>query len=381
MSGCDDGWPTSPADLPMSSPRFLLPLLLATAAMSLPDHAAFAAAPHADAPRVIAHRGASARMPEHTLAAYRRAVEDGADFIEPDLVMTRDGVLVARHENEIGGTTDVALHPQFADRRRTQRIDGVDVTGWFTEDFTLAELKTLRAREPLPALRGVWYDRQFAVPTLHEILVLLDDLVRGSGRDVGLIPEIKHPTHFRSLGLPMEQALLDVLGKHEVATRVPLVVQSFEPASLRTLRDIAPPVLPDLRLLQLIGDPRTRPADVEAAGGDPRYRDMLTPAGLRTIATYASLLGPHKSQVGEFGRGGRFEATTLVADAHAAGLRVMPYTFRPENPYLPRALRSGTADARHDAGAIAEMRAFLDAGVDGLFADDPALARQAVDAR
>lgn len=369
------------ADRLMSRTRFLLPLLPVIAAMTLSDHAASAATPTDEAARVIAHRGASARMPEHTLAAYRRAVEGGADFIEPDLVMTRDGVLVARHENEIGGTTDVALHPQFADRKRTQRIDGSDVTGWFTEDFTLAELKTLRAREPLPALRGVWYDRQFAVPTLHEIMVLLDDLVRDSGRSVGLIPEIKHPTHFRSIGLPMEQAVIDVLAKHHVATRVPLVLQSFEPTSLRTLRDIAAPVLPDLRLLQLIGDPRAKPADVDAAGDDLRYRDMLTPDGLRAIAAYASLLGPHKSQIGEFGRGGRFESTALIADAHAAGLQVMPYTFRPENPYLPRTLRSGGANARNEAGAIAEMRAFLDAGVDGLFADDPALARQAVDAR
>ncbi|MDR6990605.1 glycerophosphodiester phosphodiesterase family protein [Luteimonas sp. 3794] len=365
----------------MSRTSFLIPLLLATAAMTLPDRVASAAAPTADAPRVIAHRGASARMPEHTLAAYRRAVEDGADFIEPDLVMTRDGVLVARHENEIGGTTDVALYPQFADRKRTQRIDGVDVTGWFTEDFTLAELKTLRAREPLPALRGIWFDRQFAVPTLHEIMVLLDDLVRESGRPVGLIPEIKHPTYFREIGLPMEQALLDVLATHEIATRVPLVVQSFEPTSLRTLGGLTAPVLPDLRLLQLIGDPRARPADVDAAGGDLRYRDMLTADGLRAIAEYASMLGPHKSQVGEVGRGGRFEATTLIADAHAAGLQVMPYTFRPENPYLPSALRSGGGHARNETGAIAEMRMYLDAGVDGLFADDPALARRAVDAR
>lgn len=365
----------------MPSIRVLLPLyLLASIASMLPLSTA-AAKPGAEAPRVIAHRGASARMPEHTLAAYRRAVEDGADFIEPDLVMTRDGVLVARHENEIGGTTDVALFPEFADRKRTQRIDGVEVTGWFTEDFTLAELKTLRAREPLPALRGVWYDRQFSVPTLHEVMVLLDDLVRSSGRDIGLIPEIKHPTHFARHGLPMEQALLDVLATHEISRRVPLVVQSFEPASLRTLQRIAPPVLPDLGLLQLIGDVRSRPADVEAAGGQLRYRDMLTPAGLANIAQYARWLGPHKSHVGEVVRGGRLEATSLVADAHAAGLKVMPYTFRPENPYLPRSLRSGGAQARNEAGAHAEMRAYLDAGIDGLFADDPALARQAVDAR
>jgi len=365
----------------MSPTRFLLPLLLAATAMTGPAHIAHAADAPMARPLVIAHRGASARMPEHTLAAYRRAIEDGADFIEPDLVMTRDGVLVARHENEIGGTTDVALHPQFADRKRTQRIDGADVTGWFTEDFSLAELKTLRAREPLPALRGVWYDRQFAVPTLHEVMVLLDDLVRESGRPVGLIPEIKHPTHFAGIGLPMEQALVDALATHEIARRVPVVVQSFEPASLRTLARIGAGPLPALELLQLIGDPRTRPADVEAAGGDTRYRDLLTPDGLRGITQYARWLGPHKSQVGEIGRGGRFEPTTLVADAHAAGLKVMPYTFRPENPYLPRSLRSGAANARNEAGARAEMRLFLETGIDGLFADDPALARQAVDAR
>ncbi|WP_159681631.1 glycerophosphodiester phosphodiesterase family protein [Luteimonas sp. 9C] len=345
--------------------------------MTLPEHAASAAPPAAGAPRVIAHRGASAHRPEHTLPAYRRAVEDGADFIEPDLVMTRDGVLVARHENELGGTTDVALHPQFAARQRTQPIDGRAITGWFTEDFTLSELKTLRAREPMPALRGDAHDRRFPVSTLHEILALLDDLVRTSGRQVGLIPELKHPTHFRAIGLPMEQALIDVLAEHDIATRVPLVVQSFESTSLRTLRDIAAPVLPDLRLLQLIGDPRARPADGDAARSDLRDRDMLTPDGLRAIATYAALLGPHKSQIAD----GRFEATTLVADAHAAGLQVMPYTFRPENRYLPLGLRHGGPDARNEAGAIAEMRAFLDAGVDGLFADDPALARRAVDAR
>ena len=366
----------------MSRPSVLIALLLAaTAAMSI-DSAR--AAPPTDVETrvaVIAHRGASARMPEHTLAAYRRAVEDGADFIEPDLVMTRDGVLVARHENEIGGTTDVAQHPQFADRRRTQRIDGVEVSGWFTEDFSLAELKTLRAREPLPALRGIWYDRAFAVPTLHEILVLLDDLVRIHGRAVGLIPELKHSTHFRALGMPLEPALLDVLGKHDIAARVPLVVQSFEPGSLRTLRAAQPDTLPGLRLLQLVGEPRQRPADVVADGGKLRYADMLTPDGLRGVAQYAQLLGPHKSQIGEVRRDGRLEGDTLIADAHAAGLQVMPYTFRPENPYLPRALRSGAADARNERGAIVEMRAYIDAGVDGLFADDPALARQAVDAR
>ena len=358
-------------------------LLLLTAAMTvlplLSTLPADAAPPAAHAV-VVAHRGASARLPEHTLESYRRAIADGADFIEPDLVMTRDGVLVARHENAIGDTTDVALHPEFVDRKRTQKIDGERVTDWFAEDFTLAELKTLRARERLPELRGVWYDRQFAVPTLHEILVLLEDHMREGGRPVGLIPEIKHPTHFRAIGLPMEQAVLDVLAAHEVSRQIPLVLQSFEPGSLRMLDALKAQVLPDLQLLQLIGPLRAHPADVEAADGELRYRDMLAPEGLRAVATYAQYLGPEKSQVGEVGRRGRFDATTLVADAHAAGLRVMPYTFRPENPFLPGALRSGGVHDRHEAGALAEMTAFLEAGVDGLFADDPALARQAVDA-
>ncbi|MCD9027223.1 glycerophosphodiester phosphodiesterase [Luteimonas sp. BDR2-5] len=330
-------------------------------------------------PLVVAHRGASARLPEHTLAAYRRAIEDGADAIEPDLVMTRDGVLVARHENEIGSTTDVGQRPEFADRRRTQRIDGVAVTGWFTEDFTLAELKTLRARERLPAVRGIWYDGQYAIPTLHEIVILLSDLSQAHGRTIGLMPEIKHPSHFQALGLAMEAPLLEVLAQHPVTQRAPVVVQSFEIANLRTLRGMLGPAHGNIELLQLIGDPRERPADVAAAGNGPRYRDMTTPDGLRTIAGYAQWIGPPVAQLGEIGRGGTIEPTTLVADAHAAGLRVLPYTFRPENPFLPKPLRRGAANARNEDGSIAEMRAYLALGIDGLFTDDPALGRAAVD--
>ncbi len=329
-------------------------------------------------PLVIAHRGASARLPEHTLAAYRRAIEDGADVIEPDLVMTRDGVLVARHENEIGGTTDVAQRPEFAERQRTQTIDGTRVTGWFTEDFTLGELKTLRARERLPDLRGVWYDGQYAVPTLHEVVILLADMSTAQGRSIGLMPEIKHPAHFQALGLAMEAPLLAVLDKHDVTRSAPVVVQSFEIASLQTLRGLLGADHGNIALLQLIGDPRERPADV--AGGDgPRYRDMLTPEGLRAIAGYAQWIGPEKGLLGEVGRGGRIEPTTLVADAHAAGLRVAPYTFRPENPFLPKALRRGAANARNEDGSVTEMRAYLSLGIDGLFTDDPALGRAAVD--
>ncbi len=348
----------------------------------MPTFAATAATP-ADAaarPLVVAHRGASARLPEHTLAAYRRAIEDGADCIEPDLVMTRDGVLVARHENEIGGTTDVTAHVEFAGRRRTQQIDGSPTTGWFVEDFTLAELKTLRARERLPAIRGVWYDGQYAVPTLQEIVLLLADMSATSGRDICLVPEIKHPGHFQALGLSMEAPLLAVLAQHEVTRTAPVIVQSFETANLRALRAQIGPSHANIRLLQLIGTPRDRPADVAAADGALRYRDMTTPDGLRDIATYAEWIGPPVAQLGQIGRGGAMEATSLVDDAHAAGLKVMPYTFRPENPFLPKVLRRGSINARHEAGSVTEMRAYLALGIDGLFTDDPALGRRAVDA-
>ncbi|WP_233198823.1 MULTISPECIES: glycerophosphodiester phosphodiesterase family protein [Luteimonas] len=346
---------------------------------SLPGPTLHAATPQtATRPLVIAHRGASARLPEHTLAAYRRAIDDGADVIEPDLVMTRDGVLVARHENEIGGTTDVARRVEFAGHRRTQPIDGSPVTGWFTEDFTLAELRSLRAREPLPDVRSVAHDGAYAVPTFDEILALLADAA-ADGRVVGLMPELKHPTHFRALDLAMEAPLLAALAGHAAAGGGAVVVQSFEPTALRELRAQLAPRHGDVELLQLIGGADTQPADVAARGEALRYRDMTTPDGLRAIAGYAQWLGPHKSAIARFADDDRPHATTLVADAHAAGLRIAPYTFRPENPYLPAALREGRADARHEAGAIAEMRAYLALGIDGLFTDDPALGRRAVD--
>src|SRR5690348_9602994 len=202
-------------------------------------------------PQVIAHRGACAHLPEHTLAAYARAIADGADLIEPDLVMTRDGVLVARHENEIGATTDVAAHPRFAARRTRKHIDGVPVEGWFTEDFTLAELKRLRTRERLPDLRGTAHDGQHPIATLEEIIELLAAENARHGRVIGLIPEIKHGTWSRQQGLPMEQRLLGALRAHACTRSVPVVIQSFEPANLRALRaDLAD--LPNVRLLQLI---------------------------------------------------------------------------------------------------------------------------------
>jgi len=323
-------------------------------------------------PIVIAHRGASAHRPEHTLAAYRLAIAAGADFIEPDLVPTRDHVLVARHENAIGGTTDVAAHPEFAARRTTKVIDGVAVDDWFVEDFTLAELKRLRARERLPALRpaNTAYDGRFEVPTVAEILDLAARESARLGRTVGVYPETKHPSYFRGLGLPLEEALVAQLtaagytGKDDAA-----ILQSFEVANLKALRTMT-----DLRLIQLIGD--GAPADAAV----PSYDAMLTPAGLRAVADYADGIGPAKDRIVPRDAAGRsLPATSLVADAHAAGLAVHPWTFRPENAFLPAELRRGDDPAGHGDGA-AELAAFLALGVDGVFADDPAVAVAAIEA-
>jgi len=325
-------------------------------------------------PQVIAHRGASAHLPEHTLAAYARAIADGADMIEPDLVMTRDGVLVARHENEIGATTDVAAHPRFASRRARKYIDGVLVEGWFTEDFTLAELKTLRTRERLPDLRGTAHDGQHPIATLEEIIELLATERARQGREVGLIPEIKHGTWSQCQGLPMEQRLLDTLAAHACTRSAPVVIQSFELANLRALRKRLGD-RPNVRLLQLVDEPQAQPWDVAAAGGNLRYADLLTPAGLREVATWADAIGPNARAILPLDEEGRFgPPTSLVRDAHAAGLEVHAWTFRPENVFLPRALWRGRDPAtRHAQGSIAEIRAHLDAGIDAFFTDDPAL--------
>jgi glycerophosphoryl diester phosphodiesterase len=336
-------------------------LLLAVAVMT--------ALPLAAAPIVIAHRGASADRPEHTLAAYRLAIEQGADFIEPDLVPTRDGELVARHENEIGGTTDVAEHPEFADRRTTKTIDGERVTGWFTEDFTLAELKRLRARERLPQLRpaNTAHDGRDTIPTLAEIIAL----ARSAGRTVGIYPETKHPSYFRSIGLPLEERLLAVLAAGGYTKRGdPVFIQSFEVGNLRALR-----ARTDLRLIQLVAA-AGRPADATAD-----YASMLTPEGLRAIAAYADGIGVEKSLVLPRDAAGRsLPASELVAAAHAAGLKVHAWTFRPENYFLPLELRQGE-DPRGRGDAEAELRAAAAAGVDGVFSDSVAEAVRAFRSR
>ena len=314
-------------------------------------------------PVVIGHRGASGYRPEHTLAAYELAIEQGADYIEPDLVSTRDGVLVARHENEIGGTTDVADHPEFADRRTTKTIDGRAVTGWFTEDFTYKELRTLRAKERLPQVRpdNTAYDGQERIPTLDEVI----KLARREG--VGIYPETKHPTYFDSIGLSLEEPLAAALEKrHWDDADDPVIIQSFETANLRELDTMV-----DVPLAQLV-DASGAPYDFTAAGDPRTYTDLLTPAGLAWIATYADGVGVNKERVLPRTGGATTVPSPVVGDAHAEGLIVHVWTLRRENQFMATNFRIGT-DPNAPGDLAAEARAFLDAGVDGIFSDNPDL--------
>jgi len=340
-------------------------------------------APLAPKVLVIGHRGASALRPEHTLASYGKAIADGADFIEPDLVMTRDGVPVARHENEISGTTDVAQHPEFASRKATKTIDGHAVTGWFTEDFTLAELKTLRARERLPEFRSTAYDGQFQIPTMDEIIDFVATESATRGRVIGIIPEIKHGTYFKKAGLPMEDRVLTILAAHAYTRTAPVEIQSFEVANLRYLRGKLGKAHPNIRLLQLLDDTTEQPYDVVTAGSKMSYGDMMTPKGLHEIATYADAIGPNIRAIIPLASDGSLgKPTSLVRDAHAAKLEVHPYTFRPENHFQAKNFWQGNDPKTfNEAGSIAEIRAYLAAGVDAFFTDDPAIGRKAVDER
>jgi glycerophosphoryl diester phosphodiesterase len=340
-------------------------------------------APIATKVLVIGHRGASALRPEHTLASYGKAIADGADFIEPDLVMTRDGVPVARHENEIGGTTDVAQHAEFTARKTTKTVDGEKVTGWFTEDFTLAELKTLRARERLPEFRSTAYDGQFQIPTLEEIIDFVAAESATQGRLIGIIPEIKHGTYFQKLGMPMEDRVLAILAAHAYTRTAPVEIQSFEIANLRYLRTKLGKDHPNIRLLQLLGDANEQPYDVVAAGKQLSYAQMMTPAGLRDIAAYADAIGPSiRSIIPLAADGSLGHPTALAHDAHAVKLELHPYTFRPENFFQAKNFWKGSDPKTfNEAGSIAEIRAYLDAGVDAFFTDDPAIGRKALDGR
>ena len=339
-------------------------------------------------PVVIGHRGASGYLPEHTLAAYYLALQQGADALEPDLVMTRDGVLVARHENELGGTTDVARQPRFASRRVTKRIDGEPVTGWFSEDFTLEELKSLRACERIPALRphNTRFDGQFEIATLEEILLLraaADRERRARAAALGLPPappvglyaELKHATHFALCGLPMAEALLGMLEAHSCAApEAGVFIESFEPGILRTLSGLTP-----VPLVQLI-ESEGAPFDARAAGRPLTFADLMTPSGLAEVAAYAAAIGPEKSLVIPRDAAGRLaRPTRLVADSHAQGLRVIPWTFRAENAFLPAEAR--TAGAQSEPGELEqEIGRFLAAGIDGFFTDQPDIGVRARDA-
>lgn len=346
----------------------LAPTPTATAA-DRPDRSPRATS-RAAAPIVIAHRGASGYRPEHTLEAYRLAIRMGADYVEPDLVSTKDGVLVARHENEISTTTDVADHPEFAARRTTKVVDGATLTGWFTEDFTLAELKTLHAKERLPAVRqeNTSYDGRYQVPTFQEVIDLVRQESRRAGRRIGIYPETKHPTYFDRLGLSLEKPLARALRRNGLAGRNDKVyVQSFETGNLRELNRLV-----DVPLVQLTGASGA-PYDLVAAGDPRSYADLTTPAGLAEVATYADAIGPDKTQVIPRNPDGTLgNPTSLVADAHRAGLLVHAYTFRAENVFLPTDYQRG-ADPTDFGDLVGEVQAYLATGLDGFFTDQPDL--------
>jgi glycerophosphoryl diester phosphodiesterase len=318
---------------------------------------------------IIAHRGASAERPEHTLAAYELAIDRGADYIEPDLVVTKDLVLVSRHENELSDTTDVASREEFEDRRRDKMIDGQRVAGWFAEDFTVAELRTLRVKERLPSIRpnNARFNGLYQVPTLEEIVMLVRAKEAETGRTIGLYPEIKHPNFLlQDAGIDMVDLLLDELRELGVAASAPIYIQSFEVGVLQRLNRRS-----DYKLVQLL-HPEGGPADEPAM----RYAEMQTPSGLSDIAEYADGIGVSIGKI--IGADG--SATSLVADAHNAGLLVHAWTLRPENAFLPASLRGPGGDSATGCDA-ALLSALAKAGVDGVFADHPGRTRKIMRAK
>ena len=353
-----------------------------------------------DTPLVIGHRGASGYRPDHTLESYKLAIDMGADFIEPDLVATKDGVLVARHEPNITGTTDVATRPEFASRKTTKNVDGVNEEGWFVSDFTLAELKTLRAVQPLSD-RDQSYNGKFQIPTFEEVLDLAKAEGTKAGRTVGVYPETKHPTFHSKLGLPLEDRLLAVLAKYGYTTKAsPVIVQSFEVSNLKYLRTKT-----QVRLVQLVDAndvnadgsmdltaPYDKPYDFAVAGDSRTFASLLTPAGLKEVKTYADGIGPWKpylipSKQVDANKDGKpddlngdgkiderdrvmMPATSVVKDAHAAGLFVHAYTFRNEAKRL-------ASDFKGDPKA--EYKLFFNLGVDGVFSDFTDTAKAARD--
>ena len=336
----------------MSKPRLILAALLAAASPALAQGKDLL---------IIAHRGASAERPEHTLAAYERAIDQGADYIEPDLVATKDLVLVSRHENELSGTTDVARREEFEDRRREKTIDGRLVAGWFAEDFTLAELRTLRAKERIPALRpaNARFDGLYQVPTLADIVALVRAKEAETGRRIGLYPELKHPTFLlQSEGIDLVDLLLRELGTLGIRPEDPVFIQSFEIAPLQRLRQRGG----GFKLVQLVA-PGEGPADEPAM----RYAEMVTPTGLAEVAKYADAVGAHIAMV----LAPEGTPTSLVADAKAAGLDVHAWTVRPENDFLPAMLRAGDDPKGKGCGDVKLAALLKAAGVAGMFSDGP----------
>ncbi|AVV43645.1 glycerophosphodiester phosphodiesterase [Streptomyces sp. ID05-04B] len=350
-------------------------VLGATGVLGLPGTAAAAEARHGGlrglpVPTVIGHRGASGYRPEHTFGSYQLALDLGADIVEAgDLVPTRDGHLVCRHEPEIGGTTDVAAHPEFAGRRTTKVLDGVPTTGWFTEDFTLAELKRLRAVERIPANRphNTLYDGRWGIPTFEEVLKWQDEQTRRRGKQVWIYPETKHPTYFRKQGLGLEERVAKLLHKYgKDGKNSPVVLQSFEPTSIQRLNKLV-----DNPLVVLLSTAGSRPWDFVETGDPRTVADLITRAGLREIAGYAQGIGPTLDLViPKDAAGNLTRPTTLVKDAHAVGLILHPYTMRNENPFLPADFRKGSdADAYGDS--FGAFRTYFATGIDGVFTDNP----------
>ncbi|MEU6068294.1 glycerophosphodiester phosphodiesterase [Streptomyces sp. NPDC047082] len=320
-------------------------------------------------PTIIGHRGTSGYRPEHTFGSYNLALDLGADVVEAgDLVPTKDGHLVCRHEPEIGGTTNVADHAEFADRKTTKVLDGVPTTGWFTEDFTLAELKTLRAIERIPANRphNTLYNGRWEIPTFEEVLKWQDEETRKRGKQVWIYPETKHPTYFRKLGLGLEERVAKLLHKYGKDRRnSPVILQSFEPSSIQRLNKLV-----DNPLVVLLSGATSRPWDFVEAGDPRTVADLITPKGLREIAGYAQGIGPTLDLViPKDANGNLTTPTTLVADAHKVGLILHPYTMRNENPFLPAEFRKGTGvDAYGDA--FGAFKTYFATGIDGVFTDN-----------
>ncbi|MFF4081837.1 glycerophosphodiester phosphodiesterase [Streptomyces sp. NPDC001777] len=320
-------------------------------------------------PTVIGHRGASGYRPEHTLGSYQLALDMGAHVIEQDLVPTKDGHLVCRHENDITATTDVSEHPEFASRRTTKKVDGVSLTGWFTEDFTLAELKTLRAKERIPGTRqeNTLYDGRWEVPTFEEVLRWADREGRRRGEPVWLYVETKHPTYFRGLGLGLEEPLAKLLRRYDRhRAHSPLILQSFEPGSIQRLARLVR--TPRVVLLSGAGE---RPWDF-VTSGDPRtVADLVKPEGLKWMASFAQGIGPTLDLIIPKDASGRLtRPTSLVKDAHAQGLVLHPYTMRNENTFLPADFRRGTDPAAY-GDAFGALRTYFGTGIDGIFSDNP----------